>query len=47
MKSNKQGVVSAVDWKQGGPVESVMGESLPNLSACHLRSLHKCVSLSS
>lgn len=29
MKNNKQGVVSAEDWKQEGPVEFVMGESLP------------------
>lgn len=43
MKSNKQGVVSAVDWKQEGPVESVMGESLPILSAL----CTECVSLSS
>lgn len=44
MKSNKEGVVSAEDWKQEGPVESVMGESLPKLPAHHL---HSNVSLSS
>lgn len=46
MKSNKQGAVSAVDWKQEGPVESVMGESLPKRSARHLRSqycMYVCV----
>lgn len=40
MKSNKQGAVSAVDWKQGGPVESVMGESLPK---CCVSQFMNCV----